>query len=756
MRTLFKTALLAGAAWSASSTMALAADPAPAPASTTTVGEVVVTARRTNESLQKTPVSVTVVSQAQLDAEGAKDVTDLQGSVPNMNIVHGRGQADSTNIYIRGVGQPDALQTFDPAVGFYVDDVFYPRIVGSMMDLLNLKDIEVLRGPQGTLYGKNTIAGAVKIDTQQPGDTVREGVDLSYGNYNSVIVKGFVEGPVSDTLSLGLSANSETHDGYITDTLNGRKYDNQDTQSVRGQAVWKPSNDFKLVLSADYTHEAAALTAGQPTATLSNAFGVPLDIITNPPKWDWKAQLGSDLPNKEPLETGGVAATATWNVNDAFTIKSITSYRHTDYDYYIDIDATPLQIGDVQLAVRDDTFSEELQFDYKAGAWNVVSGLYYMNEHISSNQDAYADDYIANPFPVFAASTFLRTIHDDLRTDSYAAYANAIYAVNDDLHISAGLRVTDESKKYFFTTSTFSDNPVFDGVYTPAFEQDPKTWVNVSPMVSVDYQVTPAAMIYARIAEGFQSGGFNGRSDSASTGVLPYGPETLWSYEAGFKTDWFDHRLRLNGDVFYNDYRDFQASVGTFQPGPGGINTAVDAVINAGGLSISGAELELTAAPTAQLHFDAEIGYLDAKYTQFNDTSYITPTNPSGSRTWMTPAFSPKWTMRLGPSYRWDLDNGHITLSDQAVFHSTMAIAVDNASPQMQRYPGMFQPSYWVDDAQLVWDSADGRYSLGLYAKNITNQVYRTDAENFATVGGIMTDYYGDPRTYNITFRYRY
>ena len=753
MKTLFKVALLSGAAWSASSTLALAAAPAPAD---TTVGEVVVTARRTSESLQKTPLSVTAVSQAQLEAEGAQNTTALQGTVPNMNIVQGRGQADATNIYIRGVGQPDALQTFDPAVGVYVDDVYYPRIVGSMFDLLNLKDIEVLRGPQGTLYGKNTIAGALKIDTVQPGDAFHAGADLSVGDYNFVGVKGFVMGPVSDTLSLGLSALSETHDGYVKDPLSGRTYNNEDTQSVRGQAVWRPSNDFSLALTADYTHEDPHLTAGQPTSTISDAFGIPLDVITHIPKWNWKASLGNDLPNEQPLDTGGVSAVATWNLNDAFTLKSITSYRHLQYDYFIDIDATPLEVGDVQVAVKDDTFSQELQLFYKAGPWNIVGGAYYLNEHITSNQDAYANDYIANPFPGLAASTFLRTIHDDLRTQSFALYGNAILAISDDLHISAGLRVTEESKKYAFTTSTFSDNPIFDGTYTPAFEQDPKSWMNVSPMVSIDYQVTPAAMIYARMAEGFQSGGFNGRSDSSSTGLLPYAPETLWSYEAGFKTDWFEHRLRLNGDVFLNDYRNFQASVGAFEPGPGGINTAVDTVINAGALTISGAELELTAAPTEHLRFDAEIGYLDAKYSRFNDTNYITPSNPNGSRTWMTPAFSPKWTIKLGPSYRWDVGGGHLTLADQARYRSTMALAIDNADKNMVRYPGMFQPSYWVDDAELVWDSGDGRYSLGLYAKNIANTAYRTDAENFLTVGGILTAYYGDPRTVNVTFRYRY
>ena len=758
MRTrILSAALLGGSAWAVLATAASAAGADQPSTPSPTVGEVVVTARRTAEPLQKTPVSVTAISQAQLDAQGARNTTDLQGVAPNMNIVQGRGQSDATNIYIRGVGQPDALQTFDPAVGVYVDDVFFPRIVGSMFDLLDLKDVEVLRGPQGTLYGKNTIAGAIKIDTEQPGQAVRAGLDLSYGDYNSITARGFLMGPVSNTLSLGVSALSETHDGYVKDTLNGRTYNDQDTQSFRAQAVWRPASNFTLALSADYAMEHPHLTAGQPTSTLSNAFGIPLDVITTVPQWDWKAQLGASLPNKQPLMSNGASAVATWDLNSNLTLKSITSFRHLQYDYFIDIDATPLQIGDVQVAVHDNTFSQEGQLDFKGGPWNVVAGVYYMHEHIVSAQDAYANDYVANPFPVFAASTFLRTISDDLTTDSLAGYGNAIYAVTDRLHLSAGVRVTEETKTYAFTTSTFSDNPIFDGTYTPAFQQDPKTWTNVSPMASADFQIGPTAMVYARFAEGFQSGGFNGRSDSASTGTLPYGPETLYSYEVGAKTDWFEHRLRLNGDVFYNDYRNFQASVGTFQPGPGGVNTAVNTVVNAGGLDIKGAELELTAAPTSQLRFDAEIGYLDARYSKFVDTTYITPANPTGSRTWETPAFSPKWTIRLGASYTWEnILGGRVTLSDQARYHSTMALAVDNSTVAQQPYPGMWQAGYWVDDAQLVWDSRDSHYSLGVYAKNIADTAYRTDAENFYTVGGIMTAYYGDPRTYNVTFRYRY
>jgi iron complex outermembrane receptor protein len=745
MRSQIKLVLLTGVAWGVSSAAVLAAAPPPAP-DATTVGEVVVTARRTTESLQKTPVSVSAFSQKQLDAVGARNTTDLQGLVPNMNIVQGRGSSDATNIYIRGVGQPDALQTFDPAVGVYIDDVYYARIRGTMFDLLNLQDLEVLRGPQGTLYGKNTIGGAMKLTTVKPGDSLQAGVDLTVGTYDTVDVKGYVSGPVTDTLSLGLSALSDSHSGYVKDPLNpGRTYNDQDTQAARAQLAWRPASDFRVDLSLDYTDENPHMTVGQATHSLASAFGTPLYTVSGntPPKWDWKTSTSPNEPNKEPLQSMGASAVETWNINSAFTLKSITAFRHLKYDDYIDIDATPSNVGDVQVAVDQSQYSQELQLDYKSGPWSVVSGAFYMYEHITSNQDSYGSDYV-EPF------TFLRTISDNLHTTSVALYSNATYAVSDKFHITAGVRLTQETKKYFFTTTVFSDLGFIAGTYNTPFQSDPKTWGDVAPTISADYRITPNAMVYARAAEGFQSGGFNGRAEPGS-GVDPYKPENIISYEVGAKTDWLGHRLRLNGDVFYNHFKDFQATVEATQL-VGGINEAVDAVVNAGGLDISGVELEAVAAPTKALRIDAEIGYLDAHYTSFYDQRF-----PENSRAGQTPAFSPKWTIRLGPSYHWDLPFGVVTLSDQVRFRSSMALAIDNTPyGGFQRLPGMWQNGYWVDDAELVWTSLDHHYSLGVYAKNIGNVVYRTDAQNFYTVGQILTAYYGDPETVNVTLRYRY
>jgi iron complex outermembrane receptor protein len=743
MPTHFKLILLAGAAWSATAGVAMAADPAPAPGKDT-VEELVVTARRTEENQQRTPVSVSAFSQRTLDAQGAKDTTDLQGAVPNLNIAHGRGAGDATNIYIRGVGQPDALQTFDPAVGVYVDDVYYSRIQGTMFELLDLADVEVLRGPQGTLYGKNTIGGALKLTTVKPSQTFHASADLAFGNYNSVDMKGAISGPVTDTVAIGVAALDAQHSGYVKDpTTPSRDYNNQNTQALRAQIAWTPTTAFRLDLTADYTRENPHLTVGQATNTLVTAFGGTLQTIPSPPPaYNFQTSTSPSLPNKQPLTSMGIEAEAGWKFNDVLSMKSITAYRRLKIDLFEDIDATPLQLGDVQVAFNQAQFTQEFQLNYVQNGWNVVGGLYYLHETIPSHQEAYANDFL-RPF------TFLRTIDDNLNTSSWAAYINASYALTDKLRISGGLRYTNERKTYFRTTSTFSNLAAVVGTFAPPFT--PTTWTNVSPMASIDYQVTPAAMLYARYAQGFQSGGFNGRANSANQNI-PYNPEDLSSYEVGAKTEWFDHRLRLNGDVFYNDYTNFQASVGASEV-INGVPTPILTVLNAGKLNIYGVELEASATPMHGLKLDSEIGYLDAKYARFDDTSF-----PGGTRKWETPAFSPRLTARFGGSYAWEMGaNGSVTLGVEARYRSQMALSVDNADPTTRaQYPGMWQGAYWVEDLQLVWDSPDRRYSVGIYGKNIGDTVYKNDAQNFITVGHILTAYYGDPATWNVTFRYRY
>ena len=744
MKIRLKIALAAGGALAAFAPCALA--------QVTAVEEIVVTARRTEENLQTTPVAISAFSGQALQRAGATSLTDLQGAVPNLNLVQGRGSSNATNIYIRGVGQPDALQTFDPAVGVYIDDVYISRIRGTQFDLLDLARVEVLRGPQGTLYGKNTIGGALKLVTRAPDQTVRSQASASVGSYNAFEGKVALSGPITDTLAAGLSALGSTRAGYVKDPLTGQRYNDKDTMAVRAAVAWTPVAGFRADLTADYTRDDSALTVGQATNTLSSAFGQVLRVIpAAPPKYDFRTSTTPGLPNSTRFEHWGVAGTMTYDLSDALKVKSITAYRQLSSDDWLDFDATTLQLSDALVSPDQNQTSQELQLAYDQGPWNVVAGLYYLKEKVKSHQDAYANAY-TSPF------TFLRTVDDRLHTTSYAAYVNASYALTEQLRLSAGVRYTDEKKDYYRTTGTFSNLAALNGRFT--FVAD-KKWNDVAPMASVDFQATPDVFLYARVAKGFKSGGFNGRANNPGE-EQPYNPETMISYEAGMKTQAFDRRVRANLTGFYNDYKDFQARIGravtsATQPIP-----SIDfAVLNAGKLKIYGAELELAANPVPALTLNADVGYLHSKYGEFIEQRAATPPATGFvalDRSWQNPAFSPKWTLRLAGAYEFDLGgSGHLTVGGQARYRSQMALAVDNADLTTRaRFPGVWQDGYWLYDAQLVWDNPDRTISAGLYGKNLDDKVYKTDAQEFSSVGGIRTAYFGAPRTYAfmVTFRH--
>jgi iron complex outermembrane receptor protein len=279
-------------------------------------------------------------------------------------------------------------------------------------------------------------------------------------------------------------------------------------------------------------------------------------------------------------------------------------------------------------------------------------------------------------------------------------------------------------------------------------------------MASIDWQVTPSTMLYARAAKGFKSGGFNGRANSLKE-TSAYEPETVWSYEAGFKTT-IANQLRVNGAVFHSDYKDFQARIGENDPNVV-IPSPLLKVLNVGKLRIRGAELEASWTPVDRLLLDTQIGYLDAEYKEFEDDRF-----PGGSRAFQTPPFSPKWTMRFGGQYGFDLGgSGSITIGAQTRYKSRTALAVDNTailypaftSPGIgttTEVDGLFQKGYWVHDARIVYETADKHWAIGLYGNNLSDRAYKTDAQEFSNIGNIRTVYYGAPRTVTLRLTARY
>ena len=725
---------------------------------------ITVTARRTAERLQDVPAAVSAFNERTLDRIQAVDPTGLQGAVPNLNIVQGRGSSNAMNIYIRGVGQPDALQTFDPAVGVYVDDVYLSRIRGTQFDLLDIDRIEVLRGPQGTLYGKNTIGGALKVVTHRPGDEFRASGSIAVGSYNQFEAKGVVSGPIGAGISLGLALLTSKHDGYVKDELNDREYNDKDTKALRGDIAITPMENLRIDISGDYTWEDTAMTVGQPLNDLTTLytpfFGTVLPVGNKfEDGYDFKAQISPDLPNSLELRHRGLSGTVAYDVSDQLTLKSITALRKMDTSDYIDIDASIWNTGDVFVGVDQKQFSQEFQLLYKGEKLSGVAGLYYLKERIKSHQEAYGSDLLRTS-PLVAPLPFLRTIDDDLNTKSYAAFVNGTYAVIDNLNVSAGIRYTHESKDYDRSTSRFLNHAFLD---TYPFSGDDK-WNDWSPMVSVDYHPTEDVMVYAKASKGFKSGGFNGRANSPAEST-EYDPETVWSYEAGVKSRLFD-QLTLNVTAFHNDYKDFQARVGSAELDPIFGSSPILSVLNAGKLRIQGVELETAWTPVQGLLLDGQVGYLDSEYKDFDDVRF-----PNGSRAFQTPAFSPKWTIRGGAQYSFAIGNaGQLTFGGQARYKSETALAVDNTyilyppapggttsgTGTTTEVPGLFQKGYWLADARIVWEDLGKHLAFGLYANNLFDKEYRTDAQEFSSVGSVRTVYYGAPRTFTLRLTARY
>jgi len=728
--------------------------------------EIIVTARRRDERLIDVPVAVSAFGQRDLERLQAVDLSGLQGVAPNVNIVQGRGSATSANIFIRGIGQPDALQTFDPAVGVYVDGVYLSRIQGALLGLGDVERIEVLRGPQGTLYGKNTIGGAISIVSRKPDfNTVKAEASALYGSYNQILLNGYVSAPlVADKLALSVAGQFDKRDGLVSNPRTGREYN--DRNSLTGRAILraKPTEALEISLSGDYTRQRNALTLGYATAPLTRTDFVlaPSVLVPANPYGDYDFQASTSFTGDEGqrLDHWGVSMTANLEVSDAITLVSITAYRKLRPDLFIDIDATEAELGDVFVGINQEQFSQELQIKWETSKFRGVVGLFYLDETVESRQEAYADDL----FGFFGAPlTFTRLIDDRQKTRSYAAFGQATYDFTEQFSVTAGLRYTREDRDYDRFTTTISNSPFLNGLAfsfpgslpAPLNNDTRASFGAWTPTVTLSYKPTPDTLLYASASRGFKSGGFNGRANGLGdltqvvngvpTLVTRFRPETVWTYEGGAKGSFLDGRVRLSANGFYSDYNDFQARVG-------GGAVAVFPVLNAGKLRIWGAELEAAVRPTDNWNVRTSLGYLNATYVEFND-GRRPPTfscNPTGNAITCEPAFAPPITFTVATDYRLPLGAaGSLTFGGDARFVDGHYLSVDNR-------PNLREPGYWLANAYVQFDASGGAWYLRGGVKNVTDNRYRTDGQEFSSVGNIQTVYFGDPRTFNATVGFRF
>lgn len=700
--------------------------------------EVIVTAQRREQIMQEVPMSISAFSGEELAQLQANNLDSIQGAVPNLNLVQGRGSNSSVNAFIRGVGQPDALQSFDPAVGIYLDDVYMSRIQGALFKLYDIERIEVLRGPQGTLYGKNTPGGAIRLITRTPGDVFEAQAGALMGSYGRWSVKGYVSGPLTEDFALGFSVFHDESDGYVTDPVDGKEYNNEDTTVVRMKGNWDASDDVNVVFSMDYTKEDVLLTLGRSEVGLYSIdflLGVVPRTAAPTDEWDFETTTSMTERPWQTTDHWGGNVTLSWDINDRTSLKSITAYRDLQTDSYIDIDATELQLGDVLVAMDQNQFSQEFQLLGDNGDdLHWVAGAYYLNEQVPSHQEAYADDFLLfGGVPV----SFLRTIDDDLETTSYAFFGQIDWAFAESWNLGFGLRWTKEEKDYARTTSTFSN---ILGNADPAYAfTDSDSWSDWTPTITLDYAMNDDVRFYGRLANGFKSGGFNGRANSAAD-AGSFDPETVWTGEIGAKTTMADGRLRANYALFMSKYEDFQARVSVADPDD--IASFSFPVLNAAELDIKGAEVEVMWLPIDPLALSTQIGYLKSKYGAggFYGADFMED----------EPAFSPKWTARFAGTWTVDTDSGsQVLLTLAANYRDSMWLSVENT-------PALTEDDYWVVDAIVTWVSTGGNWTVHGGVKNLTDEVYRVEGQEFRSVGGIQTAYYGRPLTWTIGVDYRY
>jgi iron complex outermembrane receptor protein len=741
-----------------------------------TLESVVVTARRRSETLQDTPVAVTAISAAALERQQVVGTTDLDKVAPNIQF-HSYGTLTGNNsaaqVFIRGIGQTDATPAVDPGVGVYIDDVYMGRAVGAAMEFRDIANVQILRGPQGTLFGRNTIGGAVLLTTNEPGTDAGNSVRVGLGNDDLREAFGAFDIPLGGDFSARLALGLRQRDGYVTRVFDGKDLGDEDMRTGQAAFRWQPSEAFTVTLRGDYTKRdengspfvfremneaatfvgAASIMSGCPD--ILDGFPPPLLVgPTADPTCGNDAQAlgkfrnGGTYPASSTLENHGESLVASWKVNDVLTFKSITSDRHLEWTGTRDADNTPLLILHTNYRSKSDQFSQELQAAVDGERLDGVVGVYYFDE----------DSFDRLLVPLGNPGTSYDTQRVSMDTTARAAFTEWSFKFTDAFSATAGVRYTKETKglqsiMFNVSPATAVEPPApsalcpFAGpppsqtgclfLTTNRFARD---FSATTKSASVQYRFNPQVMTYLSWSEGFKSGGFNQRYNAAPPGNAPisFGAETAESWEVGLKLDPTDS-LRVNIAAFSTDYDDIQM---TYRLG------VVPLLFNAGVASIDGAELELQFAPNEQFRLDGSLGYLDAKFDSITPPPPFGPVTPTATATLDSRLpFTPEWQAHFGASYSFHVGSSW-----------SLTPRVDVSYTDEQFFDAGNSPEIAQDDAvtlvgaSLALESADDKWRIALAGTNLTDEEYPVaGTSSLTTASGYSEIIYSRPRSVSLS-----
>ena len=737
MNKFVKSALLTGAAISALTAPAFAAQAQEVQEqpSATQVEEVIVTARRREESLREVPVAVTALSSERLELTGAADVTVLQQQTPNATVQVARGSNSTLISFIRGVGQQDPLWGFEPGVGLYLDDVYVARPQGAVLDIFDIERIEVLRGPQGTLYGRNTIGGAIKYVTSRLDPEPELMLRGAVGSYGQVDLIASGSAPLGDTFRVGGAIASYNRDGFGENLTTGADHYDKDVLAGRLSAEWAPTADLFFRVAYDRVEDNSNARHGHREV----AGAAPgSDVL--PSVYDTRAGLGDD----NYVETEGLSLTAEWTISDMLTFKSITARREGATDTVIDFDGTPSPTLDIPAYYADDQFTQEFQLLFNGARWQGVAGVYYLDGHA----EGAFDTIVGNLGVSIGNGGFVDT-------ESYAVFADFNFDLTDRRRVAVGARYTEDEKTGFVNRATYlgvGQTPLTGGpAATPLVQNtmytNTRSFDQFTPRVSVSYDLTDDLTGYAAFSQGFKSGGFDMRGDALATPdtVEGYDPETVDSYELGLKGYAFDRRLTFSSALFYSDYQDQQVT--TQVPTATGIASFVD---NVGASTIYGAEFEGSLWLTDFLTANFAVGYMKAEFEEFIRYNLTTMQYEDISDQ-VVVQNSPRWSGYLGVTWMGDVMGGELAVTPSVAYR-------DDFSQFEFPNPILDQEGYALVDLSAVWTSPDRRWQLALHGKNLTDEEYRTGGYNFpgALFGDSISAFYGPPRTWTAAVQVRF
>lgn len=738
--------------------------------------EIVVTARRRDERLLNVPIAVTAYSGAQLNRAGALDIADIGKTTPDVTLKASRGTNSTLTAFIRGVGQQDPVAGFEQGVGLYLDDVYLNRPQAALLDIYDVERIEVLRGPQGTLYGRNTIGGAIKYVTKRiPADgphlSLRGNVG-THGQFDAVVSAST---PVTSVLRVGVALAHLSNTGFGKNLTTGQDNYNKNIWAARGTMELQPSPDIFFRLSGDYTFDKSNPRGGHrliPNLCTTAACNGVYPVLRN--VFDTQGNLNDP---KQRIRAGGIALSGEIGVSDGLKFRTITAYREDRTDTPIDFDALPYVDLDVPAIYKNHQFSQEFQLVLDKGPLQGVAGFYYLNAKAYDAFDVRLYTSLPSILPGLTATTL-----GDVSTNTWAGFADFTYNFTPQLSVSVGGRYTNDKRhaRVLRQTDILGGQLGLGGsapygvglaIATTSNFTGTRTDRAFTPRASISFKPTPDHTLYVSYSKGFKGGGFDprGQSSQARTqsyqdvyNFMTFKPEKVDSYEAGWKASVLDHRLQLATAVFDAEYKDVQVP-GSAGCTVSGVQTFCGITTNAGKARFRGFELETNlragenlAAPGDRFTMSGSLGYLDAKYIHFV-TNLGGPVDVAADRKIQN---TPKWTLSGTLDYDTPMAGGHLDLNTTLSYRSS--------SQQFElKSPMLDQPGFALWDANLVWRSADDRYEFGLHGKNLTNKKYITGGYNFLaqnpytgayilngagnpipTLGktGVLTGYYGNPR----------